>query len=210
MEFAFTQEHGYALLATLLVAFESSIFGMMVGRVRSRVFNANFMVDKFGGLHLQTFNADISKNGYPDMGNGRYSDALSYKDWVDFNNAQRGHYNHLENVNGYVTYLLVASIVFPFEAAILGAILFFGRLGYAISYNRGGSDDLLRRLSSSISFLCNIVLFGYAIASCYHIINFGLVGPTPSSNTPAPVNDTPTTTPTETPADNSADATAAQ
>lgn len=29
----------------------------------------------------------FSQRGYPDMGNGRYSEYLSYKDWVDFNKA---------------------------------------------------------------------------------------------------------------------------
>jgi hypothetical protein len=33
---------------------------------------------------------------YPDMGNGRYSEKLSYKEWFEFNNAIRVHYNYIE------------------------------------------------------------------------------------------------------------------
>jgi hypothetical protein len=43
-----------------------------------------------------TGEAMINKTGYPDMGNGRYAAHLSYGQWLDFNNAQRAHYNMIE------------------------------------------------------------------------------------------------------------------
>eukprot|EP01034_Spumella_vulgaris_P031779 gene31779-39260_t len=39
--------------------------------------------------HKKEFGTEINDHGYPDMGNGRYSQLLSYGQWVSFNNAQR-------------------------------------------------------------------------------------------------------------------------
>jgi uncharacterized membrane protein YecN with MAPEG domain len=188
MDFVLTNEHGWALAAVLLVVFEGAIFSLMVGRVRSRVFNGQFMDEKFGDLHFKTFQSAVSKNGYPDMGNGRYSEHLNYRDWYDFNNAQRVHYNYLENVNSYVVYLLAAALYHPFEAAILGAIIFVFRLVYAITYLRSGSDNPLRGISSLICVLTSWVALGYGISSAYQLVNLGStnVQPIPSNSTPAP------------------------
>jgi hypothetical protein len=35
---------------------------------------------------------------WADMGSGRFSDKLSYAEWFEFNCAQRGHYNFIEQV----------------------------------------------------------------------------------------------------------------
>ena len=51
------------------------------------------MKKNFGTVHQQEINEQIKKGGYPDMGNGRYSEKLSYSDWIKFNNAQRAHLN---------------------------------------------------------------------------------------------------------------------
>jgi len=48
-------------------------------------------------MHEQDFPGEqVNKEGYPDMGSGRYSDKLSWKDWYYFNLAQRCHMNYLE------------------------------------------------------------------------------------------------------------------
>ena len=40
------------------------------------------------------------------MGQGRYADKLSQRDWEDLNNAQRAHYNYLEQLPLYITSLV--------------------------------------------------------------------------------------------------------
>ena len=48
---------------------------------------------KFNDEHIAAFGtASIpAKGGYPDSGNGYYSDKLSYKQWLNLNNAFRTH-----------------------------------------------------------------------------------------------------------------------
>ena len=70
--------------------------------VRGETFGRNFIdVEReYKGTHEKEVGKDIkmSKFGYPDMGNNRYSDVLSYKDWIKINNAQRCH-EHMVAMN---------------------------------------------------------------------------------------------------------------
>jgi hypothetical protein len=34
---------------------------------------------------------DVPKGGYPDMGNGKFGKKLGYREWFEFNTAQRAH-----------------------------------------------------------------------------------------------------------------------
>ena len=45
---------------------------------------------------------------------GRYSNTLSYKDWYQFNNAQRVHYNLVENIASIITLHLCAGVQVQF------------------------------------------------------------------------------------------------
>ena len=80
-----------------LLGLELLLFGFFfAGKGRGRVFDKNFMEKHFLEEHnLATGEKSISKSGLPDMGCGRYSAKLSYKQWYEFNNAQRAHYNFL-------------------------------------------------------------------------------------------------------------------
>ena len=69
----------------------------MPAGVRYKVFNEEFM-KQFNEEHQAAFGTDAPKGGHPDDGNGYYSQKLSDKDWYDFQNAQRAHYNFLETV----------------------------------------------------------------------------------------------------------------
>ena len=40
--------------------------------------------------HIEAVGSGIPLGGHPDTGSGRYSALLPYKDWLAFNNAQRG------------------------------------------------------------------------------------------------------------------------
>jgi glutathione S-transferase len=72
------------------------------------------------------------------MGSGLYAGKLSYKDWYDFNNAQRAHYNYLEMAPTTFLWLLIAGIYFPLPAAALGVGVFVFRLIYAVNYAKKG------------------------------------------------------------------------
>lgn len=112
---------------------------------------------------------DIShSSGYPDMGNGRYSDKLSYPDWLLFNKAQRVHLNYLENLPSILISLILAGTYSPQFAAINGFIYVFGRLLYSIFYmTRKAAKNPLRLVGAVIGDIClaiNIVLV--FIAGC--------------------------------------------
>ena len=77
------------------------------------------------------------------MGQGRYSDKLSYKDWYNFNNAQRTHYNFIEFSPSIFSLLPIAGLYFPIPAAVLGFVLAICRLIYTIGYTTCGSQGRL-------------------------------------------------------------------
>jgi hypothetical protein len=66
--------------------------GMIPGTQRGKIFTQKFMEDNFLKEHQESFptgsvQAKINKEGYPDMGSGRYGMKLPYKDWYNFNKA---------------------------------------------------------------------------------------------------------------------------
>ena len=89
-------DYGYVLIVAALIAFEIISIGFMFpGRLRGTIFTEEFMKQNFGAEHKSATGFEIEKGGYPDMGNGVYSQRLPYKDWYAFNNAQRCHYNYV-------------------------------------------------------------------------------------------------------------------
>lgn len=44
------------------------------------------------------------------MGNGRYSQKLSYFDWLYFNKAQRIHYNYVEVIASIIGFILIGGL----------------------------------------------------------------------------------------------------
>jgi hypothetical protein len=50
-----------------------------VGKSRKEIFNKEFMEKEFGLLHRSQLGEEIACGGYPDAGNGVYSQKLSYK-----------------------------------------------------------------------------------------------------------------------------------
>ena len=90
---------------------------------------------RFDEIHKQaTGDEKAPKNGYPDMGNGRFSADLSYDQWFLFNNAQRAHYNFLEQLTPTLVWILITIFYQPLAGAILGFVVVFGRIIYAVGY----------------------------------------------------------------------------
>jgi glutathione S-transferase len=126
---------------------------------RKKVFTEEFLKENFGKEHMEAFNEEIKGEGYPDMGGGKYSQKLSYKQWYEFNSAQRAHYNFLEWIASTLAILLIAGIYFPIPSAALGLAIFLGRLIYAIGYMTGGPQGrLIGVLINDFAFLGAFVL----------------------------------------------------
>ena len=149
--------------------FHYTLTSLAPGGQRSKVFSEQFMQEKFQTVHERHFKdantklGKVPKGGYPDMGSGRYSEKLSYKDWFNFNSAQRVHYNYLEAVTPVVCWLLIAGLVYPWESIALGGGFILGRILFHIGYVVKGPKG--REFGFVLGMLCTVVLFGFAIAS---------------------------------------------
>ena len=103
------------------------------------------------------------------MGNGRYAAKLSYKEWYEFNSAQRAHYNFVEWIASSIILILIAGLYFPIPGAALGLALFIARLIYSIGYAYSGPKG--RSIGALINDLAFLGLFVLAfISSVYCII----------------------------------------
>lgn len=101
------------------------------------------------------------KLGYPDMGNGRYSQLLPIGDWIDINNAQRAHYNYVEGIASVLALLFAAGIFFPKFAAGAGATYIVGRALYTSGYKSSGAKG--RGPGAIVLDLALVALFGAAL-----------------------------------------------
>ena len=87
------------MLAAGTISFQCLLVGFGAGGKRSQYFSQNEKLkEKFNEEHQKHFKTDVPKGGYPDHGDGMYGDMLSYEDWYNFSNDQRGHKNFLEQV----------------------------------------------------------------------------------------------------------------
>lgn len=164
-------EYGLVLLVSVILGFECVLFGFLFpGRLRRKTFNKDFLKDKFGKEHGSSLQAEIQVGGYPDMGNGRYSQQLSYKDWYLFNCAQRVHLNFVESIATYLILLLVAGLYNPVVAAILGVFLIVGRLIYGIGYMY---SPTLRAPGAIICDIALLALTGLAGYGAFTIVRKG-------------------------------------
>jgi hypothetical protein len=124
----------------------------------SKEFTSKKEVQILNDEHKKVFGSDINKQGYPDMGNGLYSKHLSYDQWVNFNNAQRGHYNMVESSGPVVACLVISGLQSPRISAILGFCYGFGRFLYSLGYTSGGANG--RIAGAVISILGQFGLWG--------------------------------------------------
>jgi uncharacterized membrane protein YecN with MAPEG domain len=156
--------YGYVLIVAALVAFEVVLIGFLIaGQARGKVFTQEFMEQHFGEEHKEATGLDIEKGGLPDMGSGLYSRKLAYKDWWEFNNAQRAHYNYLEFAPSTLAWIFISGLYFPIPSAAIGAALIIFRLMYAVGYAKSGPKG--RGIGALGNDLCILGLFGLSLAS---------------------------------------------
>ena len=112
--------------------------GFAAGFARKNIFTKEFMEANFGEEHRKATGSEIQAGGLPDHGSGRYTMKAGYKAWMEFNTAQRAHYNYLENFTQVVAMMLMAGIYWPVPTAILGGIYTLGRIIYSVGYKLCG------------------------------------------------------------------------
>ena len=74
--------------------------------------------------------------GYPDCGNGFYSDKWDYATWFTYNVKLRSYKNTLEVVTPAVVFLLIGGLEIPWISIGAGILFFISRLAYTIGYIR--------------------------------------------------------------------------
>merc|ERR1711879_172547 len=79
--------------------------------------------------------------GYPDMGCGLYAQQLEYAQWVEFNNAQRAHYNMVESSGPVLACMMAAGLRFPKVCGTLGFVYAGARWLYAQGYKSTKGAD---------------------------------------------------------------------
>ena len=132
-------EYGYVLLIAIWIAFQCYMTGfVLVGGKRKKTYTAEYMTKNYNAEHLKAFPGDkaVPKSGYPDTGSGWYSSKLTYKQWFEFNVAQRIHMNFLEQLFLVLFIILAAGISYPAYTVYAGIAYSVGRLAMAIGYLR--------------------------------------------------------------------------
>lgn len=170
MVFSLPPEYGYVIITVALQGLQVLILGFaVVGRTRSKVFNEEFMEKNFGAEHQQVTGWSIGKEGYPDMGNGRYSQALPYADWLAFNKAQRTHHNLVEQIASMMIFTLFAGLFFPYPAVGVGFLFILARVLYLGYLKPEGARNKLRSAGAILGDLALLGGFGLSIASGYRM-----------------------------------------
>lgn len=155
------KEFPLVLLAGTILCIECFVISLVVVvPARMRTFTKEFM-NQFNEEHKKFFpDSEPSVGGWPDAGDGRYSDKLPYKQWVEFNNAQRVHQNFVEQLPMVLTFLVLGGLVLPKAAMYIGFINAAARIVYTIMYaNYGSNYRVIGAVSGSLP------LYGLGIAT---------------------------------------------
>ena len=136
------KEYPLVLLACVILCIECFLMGMVaVAPARFGLFNKDFMA-QFEEEHEKAFpGSKPVVGGFPDCGDGRYADKLSYKDWVTFNNAMRVHQNFIEALPMVLAVLCIGGLFLPKTTMYVGFINAGARVIYAAMYLKKGSDS---------------------------------------------------------------------
>jgi len=159
---------GWVLLECVIIAMQVLIEGVFAMKLRKRLFSKAFFEQ-----HFPQLKGNIPKEGYPDMGSGKFAEKLSLEDWMEFNNYQRAHYNYLEGVASILVLLVTSGLFFPRFTALFGVIYIVGRVLYGVGYRRKGAAG--RLIGAGLIDVCLLALLA---SSAYGAFNFagGLKG----------------------------------
>ena len=89
------------------------------GAGRGTAFNRDFL-SQWDTEHAAAMGEGTkpANGGYPDCGQGIYSEKLAYKDWVQFNLNQRAHKNFIENLASFCFTIIAVGIAMPKVACV--------------------------------------------------------------------------------------------
>ena len=133
----------YILLCVTILAIECIIVGYFaVIPARARIFNIQYMSNFFDDHKNMSDDAvpTCMPGGFPDSGNGFYSDKLEYKQWYELNNGIRVQANFIESMPQAICFLIVGAFAYPKIALGVGALNCLTRPLYVKNYLSGGPN----------------------------------------------------------------------
>ena len=153
-------EFPFILLSIVVICLECVVIGFaVVVPARNKHFNAKFM-EQFKEEHKKSFpDTEPAVGGFPDAGDGRYSEKLDYKSWIEFNNSMRVHQNFVELLPVIVTFLLLGGLVLPKIAMWIGFLFAVARIVYTVMYVKFGSNS---RVIGAVAGSLPLYLLGIA------------------------------------------------
>ena len=161
----FPADYSHAVRASVLIALVYQATGYLVTRARHTYFSDSFMNKHFGEEHQKYFKEGPATGGYPDAGDGRYADKLSFGDWHKFNLAVRAYGNFSEWILISILSTLLAGLYFPLWASYVGYVLALGRVLYAVGYLVSPGKRMVGAATAEIAAFVNIILIGYGVYS---------------------------------------------
>jgi len=168
MSIALPAGYEWILFIAAVMALECVVAAFSIHAIRGRLFTKAFF-----DTHFPNLKDAHQGEGFPDTGNGRYSDKLSFEDWYTFNCWQRTHQNFVEDFAPALVGLLVSGLVYTRFATVLGFTYATGRALYIVGYRVGGP---MRRLPGAILHnLSRFALIGTAIFAMFNA-GGGIVG----------------------------------
>ena len=159
------QEYPLVLLSATLLCIECFTISFTAVKPRMKTFNAYFM-KQFAEEHKREMpGSEPAAGGWPDAGEGRYSDKLEYKEWVQFNCVMRVHQNYVESLPTSLIVLAVGGLVLPYVSMAVGFFNAVTRLIYTVMYMKYGSNSrVLGAVAGSLPmYLLMLVVFVYLL-----------------------------------------------
>ncbi|KAI8801393.1 hypothetical protein BJ742DRAFT_31044 [Cladochytrium replicatum] len=146
MSLVISKDYAYVLLSAVAMSFQITLVGAWPGKFRRQF-----------GLE------------YPDMGNGRHSGKLTDDQWKIFNNAQRVHYNYLENFGPNIVCLLISGLFQPKVTAGLAVSYIVGRYLYGSGYmSQAGPKGRYR--GSLFIYVASLSWIGISMYGCIKML----------------------------------------
>ena len=159
------KEYPLILLSCVILCIECFMLGpLVVAPARFRTFTKEFM-EQFKEEHQAAFpGSSPATGGFPDCGEGRYSQKLPYADWVKFNNSMRTHLNFVEQLPVVLTILCISGLFLPKVTMYVGFINAGARIIYTAMYvTRGSNSRVIGAVSGSLPlYLLMIATFVFA------------------------------------------------
>lgn len=168
--FELDADYRYVMGAMVLLVVQTVMVGFLtVGGKRKEIFKPVIeeIKEKIKEENKDLDPKKFSQRGYPDMGNGRYSEYLSYKDWVDFNKAQRAHANCLEHVFSFIFLTFVSGLLYPVPSACLCLAYTIARIFYVLGYSKTPKARMPGFIIATISTFTQLIL---AITGCVYLV----------------------------------------